>query len=247
MRYFLEFAYNGQNYFGWQKQPRQVTVQGVLENAVSTILRENIGLTGAGRTDTGVHARQMFAHFDRKENLPADLLHRLNAFLPGDIAVYGIHPVLPRAHARFDALERTYHYFIETRKNPFNFDYAWQIRHNLDAEKMNLAAASLLGKQDFSSFAKLHTDVKTHICEVKFANWEQNGPQLKFTITADRFLRNMVRSIVGTLTDVGKGKTGLEEFNNIIAQKDRSFAGSSAPAQGLYLVEVVYPKNIFLR
>lgn len=246
MRYFLEFSYNGQNYFGWQKQPRQISVQEVLEKALSTILRHKIDLTGAGRTDTGVHAKQMFAHFDLEEILPRDLVHRLNSFLPKDIAVHNILQVKPDAHARFDATERTYQYFIQSGKNPFNFDYTWQMRYELDIDKMNEAAGSLLGKKDFSSFAKLHTDVKTHICEVKFAQWQKKGNELKFTITADRFLRNMVRSIVGTLADVGKGKINLDEFNNIIEQKDRSFASGSAPAQGLYLVEVVYPKSIFI-
>lgn len=245
LHYFLEFAYNGQNYFGWQKQPEQISIQEVLENALSIILRRNITLTGAGRTDSGVHAQQMFAHFDCEENLPEDLIHRLNSFLPKDIVVFKTLPVKPEAHARFDALERTYHYFIQIGKNPFNFGSTWQIHQELDVRKMNEAARSLLGKQDFSSFAKLHTDVKTHICEVKLAQWEQNANQLKFSITADRFLRNMVRSIVGTLVDVGKGKIDLTEFNNIIAQKDRSFASGSAPAQGLFLAEVVYPKTLF--
>jgi len=246
LRYFLEFAYNGQKYFGWQKQPKQISVQEVLENALSTLLRQKIDITGAGRTDTGVHAKKMFAHFDFEEILPDDLVHRLNSFLPKDIAVYKVHPMQNEAHARFDATDRTYHYFVQIGKNPFNFDSTWQIRHELNMDKMNEAAKLLLGKQDFSSFAKLHTDVKTHICDVKFAQWERIGNELKFTITADRFLRNMVRSVVGTLVDVGKGKINLEEFNEIIAQKDRSFASGSAPAQGLYLVEVVYPKSIFI-
>lgn len=246
MRYFLEFSYNGQNYFGWQKQLKQISVQEVLENALSTVLRQTIVTTGAGRTDTGVHAKQMFAHFDFFEMLPIDLMHRLNSFLPKDITVHNIRPVNSDAHARFDATGRTYNYFIQVGKNPFNYEFAWQIRYDLDIDKMNEAAKLLLGRQDFSSFAKLHTDVKTHICDVKSAFWEQNGNELKFTITADRFLRNMVRSIVGTLADVGKSKINLDQFNNIIVQKDRSFASGSAPAQGLYLVEVVYPKSIFI-
>lgn len=246
VRYFLEFSYNGQNYFGWQRQPKQISVQEVLEISLSTLLRQKIDLTGAGRTDSGVHAKQMFAHFDFEEILPEDLIHRLNAFLPKDITVYNVHKMTNEAHARFDATDRTYHYFVQCGKDSFNFDYTWQIRHDLDIEKMNEAAKSLLGKQDFSSFAKIHTDVKTHICDVKFAQWERNSNELKFTITADRFLRNMVRSVVGTLADVGKSKINLEEFNHIIAQKDRSFASGSAPAQGLYLVEVVYPKSIFI-
>lgn len=246
MRYFLELAYNGKNYFGWQRQPKQISVQEVLEKAVSTLLRTKIEVTGAGRTDTGVHALKMFAHFDFEEVVPEDLVHRLNSFLPKDIVIYKIHQMSPSAHARFDASDRTYHYLVRIGKNPFDFDFAWQIRMDLDLVKMNLASQLLLGKKDFSSFAKLHTDVKTHICEVKFARWEMLDSELKFTITADRFLRNMVRAIVGTLVDVGKGKISLEEFNNIIAQKDRSFASGSAPAQGLYLADVVYPKSLFI-
>lgn len=246
MRYFIELAYNGKNYFGWQIQPKQISVQEVLEKALSVLLRKDISITGAGRTDTGVHAKKMFAHFDLEGKLPEDLVHRLNSYLPKDIVIYKIHPMTDEAHARFDATERTYHYFVQTGKDPFNYDFAWQIHFELDMEKMNLAAQMLLGKKDFSSFAKIHTDVKTHICEVKFAQWESFGRELRFTITADRFLRNMVRAIVGTLVDVGKGKISLEEFNILIAQKDRSFASGSAPAHGLYLVDVKYPKRIFI-
>ncbi len=250
MRYFIELAYNGKNYFGWQVQPNQISIQEVVENAFSTLLRKNITITGAGRTDTGVHAKKMFAHFDFDGNLPEDLVHRLNSFLPKDIVIYKIHPMTDEAHARFDATERTYHYFVQKGKDAFNYDFAWQIHFELDIEKMNLAAQMLLGKKDFSSFAKIHTDVKTHICTVKSAGWEiqkyRDGNELKFNITADRFLRNMVRAIVGTLVDVGKGKISLEEFNTIIAQKDRSFASGSAPAHGLYLVDVEYPKTIFI-
>ena len=246
MRYFIELSYSGKNYFGWQKQPGQASVQEVLEKTLSTLLRQPVGITGAGRTDTGVHARQMFAHLDFEENLPGDLVHRLNSFLPHDITVYGIQRVNENAHARFDALERTYHYLVRIGKDPFDFDFAWQVHHKLDIERMNEAAGFLIGKKDFSSFAKLHTDVKTHICDVKFAQWERDGNELKFTITADRFLRNMVRAVTGTLVDVGKGKINPEEFNSIIAQKDRSFASGSAPAHGLYLARVVYPKSIYL-
>jgi tRNA pseudouridine38-40 synthase len=245
LRYFLELAYNGKNYFGWQKQPKQISVQEVLENSLSTILRSKIEITGAGRTDTGVHAKKMYAHFEYDDKIKPDFVHRMNAFLPKDIVIYKVFPVHPEAHARFDATDRTYHYFVQIGKDPFNFDAAWQIRFELDIDRMNEAAQKLLGTQDFSSFAKLHTDVKTHICTVKFAEWVRCGNELKFTITADRFLRNMVRAIVGTLVDVGKGKISLEDFNNIIEQKDRSFASGSAPAQGLYLVDVVYPETIY--
>jgi tRNA pseudouridine38-40 synthase len=247
LRYFLEFSYNGKNYFGWQRQPEQISVQEVLEKSISTLLRQKIDLTGAGRTDSGVHALQMFAHFDFEEILPENLLHRLNAFLPKDIAAKKIHQVKEDAHARFDAESRTYFYYVQCGKNAFNFDYKWQIGSEPDMEKMNKAAEDLLGTKDFSSFAKLHTDVKTHICTVSHAKWEKNNDELKFTITADRFLRNMVRAITGTLLDVGKGKISLEEFNRIIEKKDRSFASGSAPAQGLYLAKVVYPKSIFIK
>lgn len=245
MRYFLELAYNGQNYFGWQKQLKQISVQEVLETSLSTLLRQTISITGAGRTDSGVHAKQMYAHFDSETELPFNLVKRLNSFLPNDIVVYQITPVKLDSHARFDAVERTYHYFIQIGKDPFNYDFTWQIWQELNLNKMNEASKELIGRKDFSSFAKLHTDVKTHICDIKFAKWEKNNSQLKFTITADRFLRNMVRAIVGTLVDVGKGKIDLEQFRQIIEQKDRSFASGSAPAEGLFLVDVVYPISIF--
>lgn len=246
MRYFIKLSYSGKDYFGWQRQPKQITVQEVVEKAISTLLRQRIGIMGAGRTDTGVHAINMYAHFEYGEALPDNLIHKMNSFLPKDIMIQSIFPMIDGAHARFDATERTYHYFVQLGKNPFNFDSTWQLSVDLDVEQMNAAAQLLLGKQDFSSFAKTHTDVKTHICEVKTAIWEQNGTEFKFTITADRFLRNMVRAIVGTLIAVGRGKINLEEFADIIAKKDRSFAGGSAPAQGLYLAEVKYPKSIFL-
>jgi tRNA pseudouridine38-40 synthase len=245
LRYFIELAYNGKEFFGWQKQPKQISVQEVIEKALSTLLRTPIAITGAGRTDTGVHAKKMFAHFDFDGELNSDLVHRMNAFLPKDIVIYQIYSVSPEAHARFDATERTYHYFVQMGKDAFNFDSSWQVRFDLDIDKMNQAAQNLVGTKDFSSFAKIHTDVKTHICTVKFAEWIRCGNELRFTITADRFLRNMVRAIVGTLVDVGKGKISLEDFNKIIEQKDRSFASGSAPAQGLYLVDVVYPETIY--
>lgn len=248
MRYFLEFAYNGKQYYGWQRQPKDISVQQVMEERLSTMLREPVSLTGAGRTDTGVHARQMFAHFDMAKEIPGDFLHRINAFLPQDIYVYHLHKVAETAHARFDALSRTYYYFVQIHKNPFNFDSTWQVNYELDVSKMNEAAQFLLGRKDFSSFAKIHTDVKTHICDLSFAQWNRSekGGLLQFTITADRFLRNMVRAVTGTLVDVGKGKISLEEFNFIIEKKDRSFASGSAPAQGLFLAEVKYPPSIFI-
>lgn len=246
MRYFLELAYNGKNYFGWQIQPNQISVQEKIEHCLSTILREKIAIIGAGRTDTGVHAKKMFAHFDFEKDLPNDLVQKLNSFLPQDIAIDAIYPMQNDAHARFDATSRTYHYFVQKGKNPFNPESTWQIRHELNFDLMNEAANLLIQKTDFGSFAKLHTDVKTHICDVTQAVWidEGNG-LLKFEITADRFLRNMVRAIVGTLVEVGQEKVNIERFKQIIDKKDRSFAGASAPAQGLFLVDVQYPKAIF--
>lgn len=246
LRYFIKLSYHGKAYFGWQIQPNQISVQEVLEEKLSTLLRKPIKIVGAGRTDTGVHALNMFAHFDCEDNLSDEFVYKMNAFLPKDIVVNELFLVTDEAHARFDATERTYHYFIQIGKNPFNVDSTWQLKNELDINVMNAAAEKLLGTKDFSSFAKLNTDVKTHICDVKFAKWERKDDVLKFIIIADRFLRNMIRAIVGTLVEVGKGKLNLEDFNQIIEQKDRSFAAGSAPAQGLFLAEVKYPKSIFL-
>lgn len=245
MRYFLELGYLGKNFFGWQIQPNQISVQETIEKPLSLLLRENIKITGAGRTDTGVHALQMFAHFDFAAPLPSDLVHRMNRFLPPDIVIYNIHPVRPEAHARFDAEERTYEYRIDTLKNPFTIDSSWQLYAAPDFNKMNEAAALLCETRDFSSFAKTHTDVKTHICSLRKAEWKKEGNSLIFTITADRFLRDMVRAITGTLVDVGKEKISLNRFREIIERKDRRFASGSAPAQGLFLKEVRYPKSVF--
>ena len=247
MRYFLELAYNGQNYFGWQRQPKQLSVQEKIEFCLSTLLREEINIVGAGRTDTGVHAKKMYAHFDFDGSLTDDFIRRLNSFLPEDISVTSIHCVAPEAHARFDAVKRTYHYHIYTQKNPFTTTTSWQIRKPLDIEKMNEAAKYLIKKADFGSFAKLHTDVKTNICTVYRAEWIQIEKDFFcFEITADRFLRNMVRAIVGTLVEVGLGKITPSDFINIIDKKDRKFAAASAPPQGLFLVEVLYPENLFI-
>lgn len=246
MRYFLKLAYNGNHFYGWQIQPKQISIQQTIEDSLSTILRKEVKIVGAGRTDTGVHALQSFAHFDFEGELNTNLVHRLNQFLTKDIVIYDILKVKDDAHARFDALSRSYQYLISPRKNPFNYAFSWQIHHTVDIEKMNQAAQFLLGKKDFSSFAKIHTDVKTHICDVKYAQWYADTNQIRFEIRADRFLRNMVRSIVGTLVDVGKSKISIDEFNEIIAKKDRKFASGSAPAQGLYLTKVEYPKSIFI-
>ena len=247
MRYFLELAYNGKNYFGWQIQPNQISVQEAIETRLSKILGQKISIVGAGRTDTGVHAKKMYAHFDYDGELKKDLVKHLNSFLPKDIAIYKIHSMDPEAHARFDATSRSYNYFISPQKNPFTFEGAWVFNRNLDLDKMNDAAQLLVMKGDFGSFAKLHTDVKTNICDVREAFWFVNeSGQYVFQITADRFLRNMVRAIVGTLVEVGIGKITKDDLALIIANQNRSSAGASAPAQGLYLVDVQYPKELFI-
>jgi len=241
LRYFIEFSYNGKNYFGYQIQPKDISVQEELEKALSTILREPIKTTGAGRTDTGVHAKKMFAHFDTSQDLSPQLVHQLNSFLPNDIAVYKIFKVKDDFHARFDATFRTYEYYISLEKNPFTQDSAWQHwRRPLDINKMNEACKILFDYEDFTSFAKLHTDNKTNLCSIYKAEWEQNGTELKFTVSANRFLRNMVRAIVGTMVDIGAGKIQPEDLRNIIENKNRNSAGTSAPAHGLFLVDVGY-------
>ncbi|MGZ5262618.1 MAG: tRNA pseudouridine(38-40) synthase TruA [Kaistella sp.] len=241
MRYFIEFSYFGKNYFGYQIQPNEISVQEELEKALSTILREDIKTTGAGRTDTGVHAKKMFAHFDTDLNLDENLAYKLNSFLPPDIAVKRILSVKEDFHARFDATFRTYEYYISLEKNPFTQDSSWQMwKRNLDINKMNEACKILFEYEDFTSFAKLHTDNKTNNCKIYKAFWEQNGTELKFTISADRFLRNMVRAIVGTMVEIGNRKIQPADLRKIIEDKNRNAAGTSAPSQGLFLVDVGY-------
>ena len=239
MRYFVDFAYNGSAYHGSQRQPNGVTVQEVMEEAFATILREPIALTFAGRTDAGVHAEHMFAHFD-VDGLPVTvdgLQERLNSLLPATIAVHRLFPVPDDLHARFSALSRTYEYRITTVKDPFRQDLVTRVAPGVDFGAMNQAAQLLLGTQDFASFCKVHTDVKTTICTVSCAEWKDNV----FTITADRFLRNMVRAVVGTLFELGRGRMSLEEFRGVIANKNRCSAGQSVPAAGLYLTKIEYP------
>lgn len=246
MRYFIQFSYFGKAYHGWQNQPNAITVQEVLEKALSTLLRQKLSVVGAGRTDTGVHAKEMFAHFDFDEiGDREELVYRLNAFLPEDISVQGIFRMVPEAHARFDAVERTYEYWLVQEKNPFYFDFAHYAKHSLDLEAMNQAASLLLGHKDFECFSKSNSDVKTFLCNVKKAVWEKKEDKWVFTITADRFLRNMVRAIVGTLLDVGMGKINPEDIHAILESKDRGEAGVSVPAKGLYLTKVLYPKERF--
>jgi tRNA pseudouridine38-40 synthase len=245
-RYFIQLSYDGTNYHGWQIQPNGITVQEVLEKVLSVVSREKIALTGAGRTDTGVHASFFVAHFDtEKLNLDSEkLIYNINCLLPGDIAVQNIYKVKSDAHARFDALHRSYKYYISKRKDPFTRFYAEKESRMPDLEKMNEAAALLQNYQDFTSFSRLGTDVKTNNCKVYEAGWIDEGNRLVFSIKADRFLRNMVRAIVGTLLEVGFGKISIDDFCHIIELKDRGAAGSSAAAKGLFLVDIGYPEEL---
>ncbi len=248
-RYFIILAYKGTPFCGWQTQPNGISVQETLEDALSLLLQEKIRLAGAGRTDTGVHASFYAAHFDsEKENLHVDktLIYKINQLIPKEIAIYRIVPVAPDANARFDATSRTYHYRISTRKNPFTIDLAYHFYRPLDLEKMNEAAAIFLMYEDFTSFSKLHGNAKTNICHVSEAYWikDDQNREICFVITANRFLRNMVRAIVGTLMEVGLGKIAPEEIHRIIQTKDRGAAGTSVPPQGLYLSDIRYPYSI---
>lgn len=242
-RYFLRLAYRGAPFHGWQVQPNAVSVQGEMEKAMSVVLRTPISVVGAGRTDTGVNARTMYAHFDFEGDLPEKgrLLVSLNRLLGRDIAVHDIIPVHAGAHARFDASERSYKYFVSFEKTPFFYPLSWHCPNGLDITLMNEAARLLLDTADFTSFAKLHSDAKTNICKVTKAEWSLEGESIAvFSITADRFLRNMVRAIVGTLIDVGRGKLSLEGFRRIIERKDRCAAGQSMPGEALFLWDVKY-------
>ena len=277
MRFFMYLSYDGARYHGWQIQPNGISVQEVLSKALSTLLRQPIEVTGAGRTDAGVNAELMVAHFEaplpqppsppigrgelsgwhsspqggrlgggcRDEGEGLLFISRLNKFLPPDIVVHKIVPVRADAHARFSATSRTYYYYIITEKSPFE-PYAYRFPQPLDFDKMNEAAQTLFDYTDFTSFSKLHTDVKTNNCRITFAQWEQVSPiKWRFTITADRFLRNMVRAIVGTLLDVGRGVLSIDGFRKIIEQKDRCSAGTSVPGNALFLADVSYPEELF--
>lgn len=246
-RYFIYCSYKGTAYHGWQIQPNGISVQEVLSKALSTILRTEIEITGAGRTDTGVHAKLMVAHFDFDGELPnsTNFTSKLNSILPKDIAVSEIAEVNSDAHARFDAISRKYEYHIVTNKNVFKTGFAARLNDNLNFELMNQAAATLKEYKDFTSFSKLHTDVKTNNCVISQAVWSQQDDEWIFTIEADRFLRNMVRAIVGTLFEVGRGKMSINEFRRVIEAQDRCKAGVSVPASGLYLVDILYPEDIF--
>ena len=242
MRYFLEFAYKGTNYHGWQYQPNASSVQETLNKALSKLFKTEIDLVGAGRTDTGVHAKQMFAHFDLDFEIDVThFIHKLNSFLPADIAILNIHLVADNNHARFDANKRTYEYHIHTSKEVFINENSWYYHNQLKIELMNSACKELFNHTDFECFSKVHTDVNTFNCKIMEAHWQQNGNKLIFTIAADRFLRNMVRAIVGTMVNIGLEKVSLQEFKQIIESKDRNKAGFSVPAHGLFLTKVEYP------
>mgnify|MGYP000008462195 FL=1 len=248
LRYFIELSYKGTNYHGWQYQPNAITIQELLNKALSTIFRTTIDVLGAGRTDSGVHAEQLFAHFDLdyKFNLN-EVIYKLNSILPNDIVVHTILKVKEDAHARFDALSRSYEYRIYKGRNPFLTETTWQlINKKLNIDKMNEAAKILLTYTNFQCFSRSNTDVKTFNCIISNAFWKENGEELVFYISADRFLRNMVRAIVGTLIEVGEGKIAIEDFKKIIESKNRCNAGPSAPAQGLFLTKVAYPKTLFI-
>ena len=241
MRYFIELSYNGKNYHGWQIQPDAISVQEKINNALSTVYQKDIQIVGAGRTDTGVHASQMFAHFDIDKLIDDNLEFKLNSILPNDIFIKAIFLVDDEKHARFDALSRSYEYKIWLGRNPFLLDFSWQIHSQKpNIALMNEAAKLLLDYEDFESFSKVKTDVHTFNCNVTEAFWIQKENQLTFHISANRFLRNMVRAIVGTLLDVGLDKISISDFKNIIESKNRSNAGLSVPAKGLFLTQIKY-------
>ncbi|MBN2638514.1 MAG: tRNA pseudouridine(38-40) synthase TruA [Bacteroidales bacterium] len=243
-RYFIHLAYNGIRYHGWQIQPNAVTVQQVLNEKISLLTGENVNLVGCGRTDTGVHARMFFAHFDLENEIkmsPEDFVHRLNGFHLKDIVVYNLWPVPDEYHARFSATSRTYKYYITKIRDPFAADLSWEYSSPLDIIAMQKATQYLFDYTDFTSFSKLHTQTATNDCKIIVANWEESDNQMIFTITADRFLRNMVRAIVGTLVEIGKGKLVPEDMKCIIESKDRGEAGFSVPACGLFLEKIAYP------
>jgi tRNA pseudouridine38-40 synthase len=247
MRYFFEITYDGTKYNGWQNQANALGVQQVVEETLSKLLREKISIVGSGRTDTGVHCIQQFFHADIQTEIKRqDFLQRLNSFLPKDIAIRDVLLVKSEAHARYDARERAYEYHITTRKNPLLVGRAFYFFKRCDISLMNEAAALLVGEHDFTSFSKVKTDVNHFVCTIKKAHWVRNGDLMIFSISGNRFLRGMVRAIVGTLLDVGSQKISIKEFQLIVKSKDRKKAGMNVPPEGLYLTQVKYPKNIFL-
>jgi len=250
MRFFARLSYKGTKYHGWQIQPNAISIQEELEKAFSTILQTKTAITGAGRTDSGVHAKNYIAHFDMDNPLFTNdldnLIYKLNALLPIDIAIHEINAVKDNAHARFDAKSRTYKYYISKHKDAFNYELSWLRFGKLNLDLMNNACEILMTYNDFTSFAKLHTDNKTNNCVIKTAFWKESDTKIVFEITADRFLRNMVRSIVGTMVSIGLERLSLNDFKNIIESKNRNNAGVSVPASGLFLINIVYPDKIYL-
>ena len=245
MRYFVQLSYFGKAYHGWQIQPNAISVQETLNHVFSTLLNRQINMVGAGRTDTGVHAKEMWAHFDFEGELPKKFRNRLNSFLKEDIAIQQIIPVGDGYHTRFDALSREYEYHISLVKDPFASDLSWYLYDKPHVEKMQKAANILFEFEDFTSFSRSKTQTKTNLCRIMKAEWREDATKLIFTIKADRFLRNMVRAVVGTLVEVGREKRSIEGFRDLIMAKDRTLAGESAPACGLFLTKVEYPKSIF--
>lgn len=243
----MHLAYRGAPFHGWQSQPDAVSVQSVIEDALARFMRRPVAIVGAGRTDAGVNARMMMAHLDldlETQHTPR-LVAALNAMVGRDIAVYGLYPVAPDAHARFDAVSRTYHYYAHTRKSPFDYPLSWQASPQLDFDAMNEAARLMLGRRDFTSFSKLHTDTRTNICDLRDAHWERiDADNWRFVITADRFLRNMVRAVVGTLVEVGRGKMSPADVLDVIERKDRCAAGTSMPGHALFLWDIKYPYSL---
>lgn len=248
VRYFLKLSYNGTEFHGWQRQDDVISIQQEIEEKLSTILRTETAILGCGRTDTGVHAREFFAHFDADSiELEFGLfVHKLNTMLPWGIAIQQLIPVASNAHARFDATKRSYEYLITEEKDPFLKDEAYRFNQKLDIDSMNKACQRLLGEHDFGCFCKSRADNHTNICTVYNAGWMKDANIIRFNITANRFLRNMVRAIVGTMLEIGQGRTSLADFDTILESKDRQAAGRSVPAHGLYLTKVEYPSTTFL-
>ena len=248
MRYFIHFSYAGSRFHGWQRQPNALSVQQVMEEALHTFHKQTCSLVAAGRTDAGVHARFMVAHFDVETPVEdcSQWVFRMNQYLQQDIAIHSLHPVQETAHARFDALSRTYQYHIKNIKTPFENELHYCFYQHLNLDQMNLAAQLLVEYEDFECFSKSNTDVKTFLCKISHAQWEKTKKGYIFTITANRFLRNMVRAIVGTLIEIGLGKKNVEDLHQIIQSKKRSFAGYSVPAQGLFLTHIEYPKSLYV-
>jgi tRNA pseudouridine38-40 synthase len=248
LRYFLDISYKGTNYHGWQIQKNAHTLQAEIENALSKLLGAQTPIMGSGRTDAGVHAKQQIAHFDTLESIDAEeLIFRLNRFFSPDLAINSIVEVLPEAHARFNANERAYQYFIHQHKDPFKQHASYYFPKVLNIEEMNRAAALLIGTHDFESFSKVKTEVNNFLCTVKEAHWQVENDSIVFHVTANRFLRGMVRALVGTLIEVGLGKLSIEDFVKIIELKDRNVAGMAVPAHGLYLSSIKYPDTIYLK